>query len=411
MAVKVLALASGVTGLADHRILESGLMASAGTLAARGGLLPGFGAGNLTTVSAMVARVAPLKVIIPNGVSAALGPYLLISDANVDITFDAGEASVPRVDRIIARAYDNTNDGSGSTTGSVYYLKGTSGGSATALPVNSILLYEMTIPAGASAGGGGVNFANAVDQRVYTTAAGGIIPVASNAAMSAVSNPYEGMAVYRTDLDVLYIHDGTNFKARGSANVSSSANLSTINNPYDGMIAVTRDTDAVYVYNGSTWVAPKTPLDPIGRLVDAVGGQSLPHNTLTAINFGTGSEDFDTGGFHSTTTNTSRVTPTQPGYYAVNGAVAFTGRSDYAAVEVVLRKNGTAIPSASRMSPKDVSQTLILPVAAKIQCNGTTDYFEISARHVNGASAASSTVVSSQFASSLEWTYEGPITY
>lgn len=253
MAIKVLALASGVTGLSDHRILESVLVQPAGQLNVRGGVMANVASFALSTVSAMVARISAGKAIIPNTISSALGPYLLVNDANVDITFDAGEAAVPRVDRVIARAYDNTNDASGFTKGDVYYLKGTSGGSATALPSNSILLYEMTIPAGASAGGGGVNFANVVDQRIYTAASGGVFPVANNTQMAAIASPYEGQVCYRTDLDILYIYDGTTWRGKGVANVASSANLTSINNPYDGQTAVTRDTDNLYVYTGSAW--------------------------------------------------------------------------------------------------------------------------------------------------------------
>jgi hypothetical protein len=267
----------------------------------------------------------------------------------------------------------------------------------------------MTIPAGASAGGGGVNFANAVDQRVYTSAAGGVIPVASNTAMAAISNPYEGMTVYRTDIDVLYVHDGTNFKARGQATVSSSANLSTINNPYDGMIAVTRDVDAIYVYNGSAWSVPKAFFKPVGRLVDAAGGQSIPHNTTTAINFAT--EDFDTHAFHSTSSNTSRVTPTLAGYYQVHGAVSLTSRTDYTGFEAAVRKNGSPIPAAERYGPGTGNTTQVSNASAIVECNGSTDYFEISARHQNGASAAVLTVASAQFASVLEWSYIGPTSY
>lgn len=256
MAVKVLALASGVTGLADHRILNGAMLAPAGLLHARAGILPSPGGGNLTTVSAMVARVAAVKVVIQNGVSSALGPYLLVSDADVDITFDAGEASVARTDRIIARVYDDTNDGSGATTGAIEYLKGQAAGPATALPTNSILLYEMSVPAGASSGSGGLNFANAQDRRVYTVTSGGILPVASNTEMTSITSPYEGMTCYRIDIDVLYVYDGTTWRPRGQASVASSANLTNINNPNDGMIAVARDTDWIYIYDGSSWITP-----------------------------------------------------------------------------------------------------------------------------------------------------------
>lgn len=410
MAIKVLALASGVTGLADHRELIGSLLTSAGTTAVRSGVLPGLGAGNLTTVSAMVARVAPVKVAIANGVSAALGPYILVSDANVDITFAAGEASVVRTDRIIARAYDNTNDGSGSTTGAIEYLKGQASGTATALPTNSVLLYEMPIPAGASAGGGGVNFANAVDQRVYTAANGGIFPVASNTAMAAISSPWEGMAVYRTDIDVLYIYDGTNFKARGQANVSSSANLSTINNPYDGMVAVTRDTDAIYVYNGSSWVAPKVPFTPTGRIRQTAAQTGLVDATIFAVTFDV--EDFDTHNFHSTSSNTSRVTPTVAGYYQVDGVVCAAAQSDYVALDAIIRTNGTTSQQgATRITPSAVSTTSAIPVSAKVLMNGTTDYFEVTARFDRSGNGNSATAVSAFLGSTLEWTYIGPTSY
>lgn len=253
MAVKVLALASGVTGLADHRQLEGSLLTKDGATATRSGMLQGASNGSLSTVSAMVARVGPLSCVIANSISSTLGPYIVVSDANVDITFADGEASVSRVDRIIVRVRDNTNDGSGSTAGSVEYLKGQASGAATAMPNNSLLLFEMTVPAGTSAGGGGLNFANAVDQKVWTSAVGGITRVANSTVQSAISNPYDGMATYRQDLDALYIYNGSTWEPRGQITVSSSANLSTITNPYNGLIAVARDTGYIYIYDGSTW--------------------------------------------------------------------------------------------------------------------------------------------------------------
>jgi hypothetical protein len=351
--------------------------------------------------------VAPVKVVIPNGVSAALGPYVLVSDANVDITFDNGEGAVPRVDRIIARAYDNTNDGSGSTTGSIYYLKGTSGGSATALPTNSILLYEMTVPAGASAGGGGVNFANAVDSRVYTAAQGGIFPVASNTEMAAIGNPYEGMTVYRTDIDVLYVYDGTNFKARGVANVASSANLTNINNAYDGMIAVTRDTDAVYVYTGSAWTQPKHFFKPLGRIV-ASGSQVLADNTQVAITF-SGTDDIDTHGQHNPASNNTRVTPNVAGYYRFSGTVFFAAQTTPVISDAGFRLNGTTnIAAAGRFVPGSGNGFSLSSTVMQLM-NGTTDYVELMARQ--DSAGADDTNQSSQFSSVMEWEYLGPTSY
>lgn len=407
MAIKVLALASGVTGLADHRVLNGAMMQPAGQISVRSGVLPGATSGNLSTVSAMVARVAPVKVLINNSISSALGPYLLVSDANVDITFDAGEAAVPRVDRIIARAYDNTNDASGSTTGSIYYLKGQSGGSATALPNNSVLLFEMTIPAGASAGGGGVNFANAVDQRQYTVAQGGVIPIKSNTDMAAISNPHEGMTIYRTDLDVLYVYDGTTWRSRGVANVASSANLTDINNPYDGAVAVTRDTDAVYVYNGSAWAQPKHFFKPVGRIV-ASSTQALADNTQVAITF-TGTDEIDTHAQHNPAVNPTRVTPNVAGIYKFYGVVFFNEQASPNVLDANIRLNGSTNLAGGSRLPGNATHAMGMPAQATIAMNGTTDYVELIGRQDSGG--ADTTHQSAQFVSMLEWEYLGPTSY
>lgn len=420
MTIKVLALASGVTGLADHRILNGAMMQSAGTLAVRGGVLPGLGSLNLTTVSAMVARVAPGKVLIPNSISAALGPYLLVSDANVDITFDAGEAAVPRVDRIIARAYDDVNDGSGSTTGSIYYLKGTSGGPATALPNNSVLLYEMTVPAGASAGTGGITFSNAVDSRVYTTSQGGMIPVATWTELGNVASPWKGMMAFRLDNDTMYIYNGAAWRPFGVASVAASANLTSTNlNPTDGSFAVTRNDEAIWIYNGSSWVQPKHFLKPICKIVQQ-STQSMASNATNAITFGTSSEAIDTHNFHSEVTNNTRITPNVAGYYRVTGKVAFGARADFRVVDCWLRMNGsTTIPGSSGRNNYSTysgtngttSSQVMVQCESILSFNGSTDYVEMLGVQTNVAAADPSTIVSGQFASVLEVEYIGPTSY
>lgn len=407
MTIKVLALASGVTGLADHRNLEGNFAHQSSTTGIRSGVFAGPG-GALSTVSAMVARIAPVRIIINNGVSDALGPYLLVSDANVDITFDAGQPAVPRVDRVIARVRDNANDGSGSTAGSIEYLKGQSGGSATALPTNAFLLYEVTVPAGASAGGGGINFNTATaDKRVYTTANGGIIPVTGDTEMSAITNPYEGMSVYRKDWDVLYIYDGTTWRPKGTISVDTSTSLAFIEGPFSGQIAVARDTSAIYVYNGSTWIQPKSPAIPVGALHQA-SAQSLASGTPTAITFGTGSTDFDTHTFHSESTNNTRVTPSVPGYYLVVGHVHMSAAA-YSQVVAAIQKNGTRVRPQNVMRPDTVSAASSAQTTAIVACNGSTDYFELTGNQTSSGSQNTSVV--SNFESSLSWTYLRPLTY
>lgn len=407
MAVKVLALASGVTGLADHRILNGALTTHDGSLARRSGLFQGASNGTFSTVSAMVGRVGPLSGVVANSISSALGPYLIVSDANTDITFADGEASVPRVDRVIIRVRDNANDGSGSTAGSVEYLKGQASGAATAMPNNSLLLYEMTVPAGASAGGGGLNFANVVDKRLYTVANGGILRVSSNTDMVAISNPYDGMPVYRQDLDCFYIYNGSTWEPKGQVSVASSANLTNINNPWDGLIAVTRDTDAIYVYNGSTWVAPKTSFKPVGVLKQQAA-QLLASGTSTAITFGSGSEDIDSHNFHDVTTNNTRVTPTIAGYYRITGHLSMPSLG-LTQVAAAIAKNGTRVSPQAIMRPDTVAASSTAQTTVILNMNGTTDYFELFGQQ--NSAGANNTNVSAGFESTLSWDYIGPTSY
>lgn len=143
------------------------------------------------------------------------------------------------------------------------------------------------------------------------------------------------------------------------------------------------------------------PNCPAGRLVQAVAQTGVVNNTTTAVTFTT--EVYDTHGFHSTSVNTSRVTPTTEGLYRVKGAVSLAGAADYTSVESAILKNGTPQAPATRILPGTTSSTIIIPVNIDVDCNGSTDYFEISFRLNRSGAGTGSTAVSSQFASVLEW--------
>lgn len=143
---------------------------------------------------------------------------------------------------------------------------------------------------------------------------------------------------------------------------------------------------------------------PAGRLRQGTAQTGIVNSTATAITF-TASDEIDTDGFHSTSTNTSRVTPTVAGLYQVQGGVAIAGATDFTAVQAYLALNGSALAPAHRITPGTASQTLVLPVSALIQCNGSTDYFEIYYVATRSGAGTSSTVVSAQFACVLEWLF------
>lgn len=279
MTLRVLAVGNQNTDQVDHRSLVTSLTQSNGNVNHRAGLFPTNNAATLTNVSAMVAGIGPLKAIVEN--PAGSGQYLVQSDAQENVTFEDGEPVVIRTDRIILRVYNDAQDGSGQNDPVIEYLKGNSSGSPNPLPNGSLLLWDINVPAGASAGSGGINFTSAaVDRRVFTTASGGVVPVANTTELNAITNPYSGMTAYDKALSVLYVHDGANFKAKGQISVSTSSGLSGIVNPYDGLIATTKDKNEIWQHNGSAWVNMGKSIGAILRRSTAyslaMGGAGYP---------------------------------------------------------------------------------------------------------------------------------------
>lgn len=143
---------------------------------------------------------------------------------------------------------------------------------------------------------------------------------------------------------------------------------------------------------------------PTVRLVQAVA-QSIADNTLTAITYTT--EDIDTHSFHSTTSNTSRITPTVPGLYAFR-AMYFSGApTTLVSLDGSLRKNGsTQIAGAGRGNAGALGQSQ--PAFAVVECNGTTDYVEHMA--LQDSAGATNTSISLRFTSMFEcWLLRGPL--
>lgn len=85
----------------------------------------------------------------------------------------------------------------------------------------------------------------------------------------------------------------------------------------------------------------------------------------------------DTYGGHSTSTNPTRYTAKQAGYYLVWGAVCMaTNTTGSRGARIAL--NGTAVRGAAQMlAPASGSNTSIATTPMPIYMNGTTDYVEL----------------------------------
>lgn len=150
------------------------------------------------------------------------------------------------------------------------------------------------------------------------------------------------------------------------------------------------------------------PNKPHGRIRQGGAGvqTGLASGATVAITF-TSADEIDTGNFHDPAgANPSRVTPTVAGLYLVKGGVSIAGQTDFTQVQAAIAKNGAAFAPAERITPSATANTLVLTTHATIQCNGTTDYFEIVASATRSGAGTWATVASLQFASVLEWSLD-----
>jgi hypothetical protein len=206
MAIRSLALASGVTSLADHRLTLGAFQApGASVLERRQGLSYYPGAGDLVGTGALTATVSPFVAVVDGTSNSLQGSYVIVSDAATTITFDEGEPGTIRRDRVILRIRDDTYDGSGSTDADIVYLKGDeTTGDETGLPPSSLLLWEVDVPIAASA----ITFSSARLDRREWTGTSMRIPVNSSTERDALPE-IPGLEVTRLDTgDIEQFWDG-----------------------------------------------------------------------------------------------------------------------------------------------------------------------------------------------------------
>ncbi|PZT76038.1 MULTISPECIES: hypothetical protein [unclassified Streptomyces] len=169
----------------DTRLSPLGTLAPNGALTSASGIIPGSADGKYLMsalyvfgdTAGMTANVAPGRAVIQG--SPAAGAYPVVLNGYTTITFDDGDASNPRVDLVVLRVYDAQFDTvNGRTEAVLEIVKGQP--SATPepplLPDVSLPLAQVTVPAGASVGTGGLDWGSAVyDLRRATVAVGGIL--------------------------------------------------------------------------------------------------------------------------------------------------------------------------------------------------------------------------------------------
>lgn len=139
---------------------------------------------------------------------------------------------------------------------------------------------------------------------------------------------------------------------------------------------------------GNTWevVANANQAKNPGCVLMDTSGQGLAAAADAVILFET--EVSDPYNFHSTVSNTGRITPTIPGVYTFNGVFAVPSRSGgYSLLSCIIRKNGNDI-MLTRLDFAGSGGSKQIPISVTEYANGTTDYFELVGHQENASNVA-----------------------
>lgn len=178
----------------DTRLAPIGTYTPEDEIRARSGVIPGGDPFAATGAGAMSLQIGGGRAIVQG--TDAQGAYPIAVDAPETVTFADGDAQFTRVDSVILRVYDGLFDDSGQTVATVEVIQGqvTDTPTAPTLPPCSLRLWDVTVPAGASAGVGGIDWNSSLtDRRRYTAAVGGIIPRGVTSDAGAYDGQYTDM--------------------------------------------------------------------------------------------------------------------------------------------------------------------------------------------------------------------------
>jgi hypothetical protein len=191
----------------DIRLSPLGTFTPTSPLATRSGVVPGSADGTmrlggfLASGSGMTVTVLPGRAVVQT--SDLQGAYPVALTEPVTLTVPDGNPQ-PRIDLIVLRVYDNLFDAQGRDEATLELIVGTPASmpQPPATPPGALVLHQITVPAGASAGTGGIPWSTALSgQRTATVAVGGIVPVTTDTSPGSYPGQYRdaGGALQRWD--------------------------------------------------------------------------------------------------------------------------------------------------------------------------------------------------------------------
>lgn len=182
---------------AKDRHVVHGAMGRRATANALSGVIPQAQAG-------LSCSASGFSLTATAGVATIAG-YWFIHNGNTSLTVEPTTGAARR-DLLIARVYD-IEAGDASSEGRLEIVKGTNT-SDPVIPPNSLLLYQIDVPASGSS-------VTLVDRRVFAVAAGAVKPVQKIADI-VVADEIQGAPIYDRTTDILWRRSGAALKRIGS---------------------------------------------------------------------------------------------------------------------------------------------------------------------------------------------------
>ncbi|MEU2759396.1 hypothetical protein [Streptomyces sp. NPDC007094] len=179
----------------DTRLSPLGTMTPTGPLTTRPGVIPGGQPFAAAGAGAMALQVGIGRAIVQG--TTAQGAYPVALDAPAVVDFVDGDALHDRVDTVVVRVLDQLFDIHGQNLARIEVVQG----DPDATPAPPTLdpactpLWDVVVPAGTSAGVGGIDWGTALlDRRRYTVAVGGIAPGVDTTSAGAYVGQYRDTA-------------------------------------------------------------------------------------------------------------------------------------------------------------------------------------------------------------------------
>ncbi|QKW51683.1 hypothetical protein [Streptomyces buecherae] len=175
----------------DTRLVPVGTMVPEDPMRTRAGVIAGGDSLAATSAGPMQVQIGTGRAVVQG--TDAQGAYPVAVTAPEVLTVTDGDALHPRIDIVALRVRDGLYDpdSAGQTLATIEIIQGqpTTPPQPPALPPATLPLWHVAVPAGTSAGTGGVPWSSALaDRRRYTAAYGGIIPRGT----AADAGPYDG---------------------------------------------------------------------------------------------------------------------------------------------------------------------------------------------------------------------------